>query len=992
MKRATLIGTKVASCFIVLLLFISWTLPVVAQEQAPADKRLADTLRQYVEELKDEPDAAGMVVGYEVYSLDRQQTLAAMYEKKTFVPASTMKTLVTATALDRWPSDQRFPTKLYIDGQVTKGGVLRGDIVLKGYGDPVLTPEQLRKLARSLAERGVRRINGNIVVDDRYFDAQRLGPRWMWDDEPYAYSAQISALTVNKNTVDVLVEPTKPGKKPKVSITPAPDYVKVINRATTVEGSEDDLTVERPRLKNEIVVSGTIGVQYDGRLTKAHGSGMENTDQITEYRSSRKAHQGVQVTRTVENPALFAGHVLRENLKEVGIALHPRSKVAVGKVNGSQKLVAETASPTLDAILRELMKDSDNLIAETLVKQLGAREQEEGSTEAGLAEIAAFAKDVAGLDSGYVQKDGSGLSRLNVISPHHLVQLLVSMDAHPAGERFRSFLPVAGVDGTLQNRMVGTAAEGNVQAKTGSMSGVNALAGYVKTGDGERLAFSIMMNGVYKSEHALDMQDRIAVALASYPDLPEPDLPSEEPTTYPLSAVFDPILDDERYAGVIQGVAVRSLESGKTLYERNAHTLMTPASNTQLFTSATALAQLGPDYRFRTEVYRTGRMRGHVLHGDLIIKGYGDPTLTTEGMSRGLDGPTVEEMVEEIRDLGIRQIKGDIVVDESAFADHVYGPGWVWDKESDDDQPQITALSANQGTVRLEYEPGDKPGDGIDLKLTPDTTYVQVIDEAVTGVASSKPTLQVKRERGFNVIRLTGSLPCDFDGASLQIPVENPALYTGQILRERLQERGVRFHPNSEVRAGELPDGAELVQTYWSPPLSEIVRFLNHYNDNYVAEMILKTIGFETGGEGTFAGGVKAVDAYRETLGIASRWDMLDGSGLTRYNLFSADQIVSLLQAVREEPSFRHFFDSLPVAGEEGALRRRMQGTEAEHNVKGKVGAFTHVRALSGYVKTRDGEWLAYAILTNGFTEASLIEMEDRLAVAMAEFTTNKLR
>src|SRR5690606_24660560 len=143
-------------------------------------------------------------------------------------------------------------------------------------------------------------------------------------------------------------------------------------------------------------------------------------------------------------------------------------------------------------------------------------------------------------------------------------------------------------------------------------------------------------------------------------------------------------------------------------------------------------------------------------------------------------------------------------------------------------------------------------------------------------------------------------------------------LYTGQILRERLQDRGVRFHPNSEVRAGELPGGAELVQTYWSPPLSEIVRFLNHYNDNYVAEMILKTIGFETGGEGTFAGGVKAVDAYRETLGIASRWDMMDGSGLTRYNLFSADQIVSLLQAVREEPSFRHFFDSLPVAGEEG--------------------------------------------------------------------------
>lgn len=959
------------SLFLAVLMVLSTAPAVWAQETANSDKLLADTLRQYVEELKSEPEAEGMVVGYEVYSLDREETLASLREEKTFVPASTLKLLVTATVLDLWPEDLRFSTELYVDGKLSRGGVLHGDVVLKGYGDPLLTPEQLKELAEALAEKGVRRVHGNLVVDDSYFDDKRLGTNWMWDDEPYDYSAQIGALTVNKNTVDVKVEPTSPGKKPEVSVTPAPGYVKVVNRAETVEGEEADLTIERPRLKNEIIVTGTIGEAYTEKDE-------ENDEE----------HHYYEVTRTIEEPDLFTGHVLRDELEDVGIKIHRQSEIVSGKLEKGAKLIAETQSPELDEILHDFVKESDNLVAEMLVKQLGAREREEGTTEAGIEVIETFVRDRAGMGSGFVQKDGSGLARQNVISPHHLVQLLKAMDEHPAHERFRSFLPVAGVDGTLENRMKDTPAAGNVQAKTGSMSGVNSLAGYVETAEGEKLAFSISMNGVYKSKYARDLQDRIAVALATYPDLPEDPVPLPPEETYPLSAAIDPILDDEGYNGVMKGVMVRSLDSGETLYERNARSLMTPASNTKLFTSSTALAKLGPDYRFRTELYVDGKLtKGGVLHGDLVIKGYGDPTLATEGSLRVQDGPTIEQMAADIRQLGIRRIQGDIIVDATAFPDEVYGTGWAWDNESDYYQPQITALSINRGTVRFDYLPGDKPGDPIQLTLTPQTRYVKVIDDAVTGQAGSKNTLKIERERGTNTIHLTGSLPLDFAGDYTRITVEKPHVYTGHVLQEQLLDKGVRLRPKSAVREEATPGGAELVHTYQSPPLSEVVRYLNYYSDNFYAEMILKTVGLETRGEGTFENGLKAVRDHNKHLDLTSHADMMDGSGLTRYNLFSAQQLVSLLTAMQHEPEYSAFYNSLPVAGEEGALRNRMRGTAAEHNLCGKTGSMTHVRALSGYVETKDGEQLAYAILTNGFTEQSLTELENRFGVALAEFS-----
>lgn len=404
----------------VLLVVTGISLPARA-ETPSADQRLDATLKHYVAELRENPETRGMLVGYEVVSLDRGQTLSALREHNTFVPGSTVKLLLAAAAVDRWPGE--IPTEVWLDGILAPGGVFRGNVWLKGYGDPSLDEKQLRKLAKALADRGIRKVEGNIGVDDRYFDRLRLGTSWMWDEEPYPISAQIGALSVDQNTVRVQVTPGRHmGQAPRVTVTPAPDYVQVINRAQTVEGDQQQLTITRTRAKNEIVVTGTIG----------------------------EKHSGVTVRRTVEEPDLLTGWVFKEQLNQVGIRFSSSTRVVSGELPSSAERVSQTLSPTVDRLLQRTIKTGDNFYAEMLLKRLGATEKGVGSAEAGVEAIQSFATRV-GVDIDFRQVDGFGLSRQDVVAPHHLIQLLTAMGKHLARERFWSFLTVAGVDGTLKN-------------------------------------------------------------------------------------------------------------------------------------------------------------------------------------------------------------------------------------------------------------------------------------------------------------------------------------------------------------------------------------------------------------------------------------------------------------------------------------------------------------------------------------------------------------
>lgn len=448
----------------------------------------AETVRTIDQALAD-PALVHGLQGVVVKSLKDGRTIYKKNDDLVFVPASNFKLLVSAASLDRLGPDYRFRTELCTSGERTPEGVLKGDVILVGRGNPIFKPDELQLMASKLKDAGIRTIEGNIVGDDTWFDAVRLGWGWNWDDEPYYYSAQLSALCLNKNVVDVYVRPgVREGAKPTVRVAPATSYMTVQNDAvTTKAGTDKTISVDRLRGRNVIRVTGNIPLGH-----KSDGS---------------------EEAVTVEEPGLFAVTILKEMLQRDGIEV--KGNAVRGRKPQNAELVAYHQSVAMREMLSLLNKPSDNLIAETLLKTLGAELKGRGSSSRGADVEMEFLKE-AGLDMTAISiVDGSGLARMNYISPHNVVTLLTHMYRHKNSKIYIDSLPVAGVDGTLRNRMKGTAAAGNCRAKTGYISRVRSLSGYVTTKAGEPLAFSILMNHHLCSSAEVNViQDKIVTALA----------------------------------------------------------------------------------------------------------------------------------------------------------------------------------------------------------------------------------------------------------------------------------------------------------------------------------------------------------------------------------------------------------------------------------------------------------------------------------------------
>ncbi|QQE72696.1 D-alanyl-D-alanine carboxypeptidase/D-alanyl-D-alanine-endopeptidase [Brevibacillus composti] len=951
---------------LVMLLFQLAAVPAFAQDTAVRAEPLAAGIEQLLAELDKNPESIGLHAGIQVYDLTEKKILYSHLADRTYVPASNMKLFTTIAALDRLGPDYQWKTEVYLTGEVSNGGVLNGDLVLKGLGDPSLTSADLQSIASALKEKGIEQVNGKLLVDDSYFDGIRLGFGWMWDDEPYGYSAQISALAVHKNAVNITVEPgAAAGDTPVLTMDPGTEYLQVDNQLQTVAGKGSQIAVERPRGTNRLIFTGTIGVDappYEEAVT-------------------------------MEDPALFAADIWMQRLGAAGIKLHPQAKAEKTTVTNGVPFYTHL-SPPLSEIITELNKESDNFYAEMLLKTLGAVEKGEGSAEAG-SEVVAEVLKRAGIEGGFVQKDGSGLSRFNWITASQMVRLLSFVQDQEYRDVFEQSLPVAGVDGTLKNRLKGTAAEKRVAAKTGSMGGVNTLSGYATAKNGNKLAFSILINGIYKSKYARDLQDRIAILLAEYPQSQAPGGETSEETTYKLSALLDPIVAEAEGAGITAGVLVKKAggaeEAGEPAvwFEHEADTLLTPASNLKLLTTAAALDQLGSDYQYATELWGSAAPPSNgIYQGDLYLKGYGDPTLHTEDKLKVQEGVSIESIVAWLKEQGIKRVNGDLILDESYFDQQRLGLGWAWDDESYYYNPLLGALAMNRGTVMIEFEPGSGVGDPVPIQLLPKTDYVTVINEAKTVSADQPKTFAIERDRGTNTIHVTGNLPLGTAQDYERVPVENPALYVGTVLRETMEKDGISFGGNSDIRIGTVPAQAVKWTSFHSRPLSEIITYLNKRSDNFYAEMLLKTLGAVRKQEGSASAGVEVVMETLDRLGVPSNFDMVDGSGLTRYNLISPRHVAALLEGMAAHDEYQTYLDSLPIAGVDGTLANRMKGTAAADNARAKTGTLTGVSSLSGYVHTQDGQTLIFSIMLNGYTPKSgfLIGIQDRIVEALASY------
>jgi D-alanyl-D-alanine carboxypeptidase/D-alanyl-D-alanine-endopeptidase (penicillin-binding protein 4) len=473
-----------------------------------------EELRARIRDIVSRPEFAASRIAVKIASLDTGRVIYEQDSRKWMQPASNMKLYTVAAALDRLTPDYRFVTSVYARARPDASGRVTGDLVVYGRGDPSFAvrfnPEgdtdyfrAVDELAASVHAAGVRRVEGDIVGDESYFKGGALPTGWEWDDLQWYYGAEVSALTVNDNAVDLSVKPgASVGSPARITVGPSLPLVTVIDHTTTTErGTQRELSVTRPLGQNTIEIRGRVPVD----------------------------DRGFTASLAVSRPAMVFTSMLRSALERRGVVFTGQTRTvdAQARADGqplqvsSLVEIAARKSPPLSVIAAQVQKPSQNLYAELLLRTLGkmntTADPKLSSEDAGVQAVRNFLTQ-AGIDpAGLVMLDGSGLSRADLVTADTTLQLLTYMSRHRFSVAFRDALPVAGVDGTLRNRMKGTPAQGNVRAKTGTLGTATSLSGYVLSAAGERLAFSLMVNNPPRDANPrTNFTDAVAVLLASF--------------------------------------------------------------------------------------------------------------------------------------------------------------------------------------------------------------------------------------------------------------------------------------------------------------------------------------------------------------------------------------------------------------------------------------------------------------------------------------------
>jgi D-alanyl-D-alanine carboxypeptidase/D-alanyl-D-alanine-endopeptidase (penicillin-binding protein 4) len=492
------------------------TSPAPKPASAVSNSQTDAELAHEIDRLIDESEFAQARWGVFVTSLRDGRVLYSRNGDRAFTPASNMKIYTTAVALDLLGADYRWRTSVYANSAPDGRGTLAGDIILYGRGAPDLashvkgnaTPS-LVQLADELYKRGVRRVRGDVVGDESYFRGEALGDGWLWNDVQWYFGAEVSALSINDNEVNVHITPaTKTEAQPDVKFEPQTDYLHVTNDTNTVErGKPLTVGLTRGLSDNEVRVWGDF---------PAGG-------------------QGFSARLAVHRPALWAARLFRDALKARGITVEGEARSLDARSHHDDKSLdpqnalelASFESRTLGQLVHSTNKESINLNAELILRTLGKergsmapeanprRNLLRGDDEAGLAVVRLWLNRAGIRTEILALHDGSGLSRLDLVTPESSARLLAAIARSPAAEVFRDSLPVAGRDGTLEYRMRAVNVAGRVQAKTGTLSYINSLSGYTTTIDNEPLAFSIMCNEETEKASSTSVIDEIVTLLTS---------------------------------------------------------------------------------------------------------------------------------------------------------------------------------------------------------------------------------------------------------------------------------------------------------------------------------------------------------------------------------------------------------------------------------------------------------------------------------------------
>ncbi|MES2179699.1 MAG: D-alanyl-D-alanine carboxypeptidase/D-alanyl-D-alanine-endopeptidase [Gemmatimonadota bacterium] len=446
------------------------------------------------------------------------------------------------------------------------------------------------------------------------------------------------------------------------------------------------------------------------------------------------------------------------------------------------------------------------------------------------------------------------------------------------------------------------------------------------------------------------------------------------PTRVALRQFIDSMIGDSEFRSANWGILIVDPDRHDTLYSLNADKLFMPASNMKLVTGATAVTQLGLEYRWTTTLFARGAVRDGTLLGDLVVRGNGDPSVSAH-MQKGDALAPLRALADSLRAHGITRIQGRLAAAPSPFVDSPLGYGWSWSDLDDSYSAGVDALYFNEGFTEIVVKGGARPGEPVSAYTRPASSFPSLIVKART-VAKLAPTasaadtsaarirVDVSQDSSRTGVLVTGNIVAG-DSTIVEITFRDQTAAYLSALREAFAAKGI-IVDNASTDAGARNDSLFAVR---SPSLREVLPFFQKPSQNQIGELLFKTLALEKTGIGRADSASRVVSRQLVAWGAeADGFAVRDGSGLSRHDYLAPRTIIHVLHAIRQHPDFNVFFDALPIAGVDGTIRARMKGTPAEGNVHAKTGTLDKARALSGFVKTADGRVLLFSALCNNYS------------------------
>lgn len=427
-------------------------------------------------------------------------------------------------------------------------------------------------------------------------------------------------------------------------------------------------------------------------------------------------------------------------------------------------------------------------------------------------------------------------------------------------------------------------------------------------------------------------------------------------------------------------LCVMDVKAKRTVAVLNEEMSLTPASTLKAMTTATALSVLGEEYRFTTFLEHDGELLADgTLRGNLYIRGMGDPTLGSPFME---GAASFEELLniwqQAVLDAGIRRVEGAVIGDATWLEDDVLARDWEWQDIGNYYACGAWGLNIHENLYYLYFQQNPRIGGGASVhSIVPEVPGLKVVNEVVSGSPSSGDNAYIFGAPYTFLRQVRGSIPAGRSLFSIKGSIPEPPLLVAQHLHSALQGCGIEVaeKPTTLRRLGGRAASKERSPLYvhYSPPLREIIRRANHKSVNLYCELLLRVIGKEKSGQGSAAAGIAAIKAFWSGRGLPMEGLYLkDGSGLSRSNGISARQLALMLAKTGRDPAlFPAFLSSLPVAGQSGTLKSMLRGTAATGQVAAKSGTMERVRAYAGYITTRSGRLLAFAMIANQFAGSS---------------------